>query len=191
MKLFAQSKIGMTLIEILIVVSLISMVSLSLFTFLSQGLQVWKKSQEFRVEQDVALFFDRLTDDVRNLLLYSVLPITGNESEISFSGIVHSGDLQEEQIGVINYRFDFDKNVVWRRQADYGESLRKEFSAEREVLSGVKKVRFTYVYLTDIDVVKSRSMYDNLPHSIEVEVVLADKYGERVIKKIIDLPIMI
>ena len=53
LKKFYASKRGMTLIEILLVISLISMVSLGIYNALSNGIAIFQRHRQVVIEEDI------------------------------------------------------------------------------------------------------------------------------------------
>ena len=70
---------GLTLIEILLVLSLVSIISIALYKALRNGLQVWERSRYLVVEEDIAIFFDKITQDIKNSYFIQRLDLKGRK----------------------------------------------------------------------------------------------------------------
>ena len=196
---FIKHKAGMTLMEVLIVVSIVAVVSLSLFNAFSNGLKVWRLSQQLVLEEDVAIFLDRLSQDLRNSFLYSKIYFEGDHydfafptrvvTRIDFNKTPDNPDDIEDQMGRVEYIFEPSRKLLVRRQANYSQALMKTFSDPRIMLEGVDRVEFKYIYLTEEKEIVSEQMLEILPASIKVEVDFSDQFGQRSIEKYIDLPL--
>jgi len=189
---------GMTFIEILIVASLISLISMALYNVLSNGIRVWERSRRMVIEEDVAIFFDKLSQDLRNTFYHSKIPFDGNEFRFSFPTMVrtpanagrgHSGGEDIHQIGRVEYYYDTIEDKIYKRQANYGQAINERFGQPRLLLSSVEKFRFRYVYLTEDEEVMSDEVLEFLPSSIELEIEFFDDKGKRTMRKLIDVPI--
>lgn len=183
----------MTLIEILIVVSLISMLSLALYNAFSNGIRVWDKSQRLVVEEDIAIFFDKLSRDLRNTYSYSKINFVGADHRFTFPSRVltlrglQSGHDYIEQLGSVEYFYDFNEDAIFRRQANYGQSLSDQFDRPQLLVSSVDHLKFRYFYLTDDGEIFSLDALEGLPIGIEIEVQFSDNQGQRIVRKFIDI----
>lgn len=187
---------GMTLVEILIVVSILGMLSLALFNALSVGLRVWKKAQEVHAEEDIVILFDKLTADLHNVYLYSKIHFEGGFHSFAFPALVrvqvedqNKEPAWDEQMGKIEYSYDGSRHAILRRQADYGQALKGTYDEPRVLMSGVKALRFHYLYSTDEGEKWSDVILEGVIAGVDVEVVFEEAFKERVIRKSINIPL--
>ena len=190
---------GFTLVEILLVVSMVAMISISLYTAFSNGFKLWARGQHFVMEEDIAIFFDKIGEDLRNSFQYSLIAFKGRERSISFPTVVYAAMNSKEtksghyihQIGRVEYHFDPIKNQLFRRQADYGQALKDEFPPERTLLNNVMDVEFNYFYAgADADArMEKTTVMDELPNMVKVKIRYNDDRGRaREFYKIIAIP---
>ena len=191
------NRLGMTLIEILIVVSLISGISIVLYGSLSNGLKVWEKSQETIVEEDVVVFLDKLAVDLRNIMPVSNINMIGNQIGLSIPAIVWiiadaNSDFIEgeyiQQIGLVNYVFDSSNHKIIRREADYGSALSGEFLIERSIVSNVINLTFEYYYYTDQGEMISDVILDVIPAGVKVHIEIEAQGQTKFINRYIEIP---
>lgn len=189
---------GMTLIEILIVVSLISVTSLALYHALANGLRVWDYSDKLVVEEDIALFVEKLSSDLRNTLYFSKIPFEGDRQSYSFPTIIKLREpkdnfskraLVSEQIGRVFYSYDVSKKAILRRQASYGQALNNEYDAPQTLVGRVESLAFEYIYLTEKEEVISESVLQTVPSALVVEVTFFDQKQKKTFKRTIDVPL--
>jgi len=189
----------MTFIEITITVSLIAIVSLALYKSFSSGLRIWQKSRELVIEEDIAIFFDKFAQDLRNIYVNSTQYFTGDNSRVSFPAFVwmmemnSRGDTNEykEQMGQVEYFLDYSDNELIRRSANYAQAHMDTFGAQRVLVTGVERISFTYYYLTDDGEIFSEQVLETIPAGIEVDITFKDNKGERNIKRYFSIPIKI
>ncbi len=192
------NKRGMTLMEILIVVSLMSMLSLAIYKSLTNGLRVWERSNQMVVEEDILVFFDKMARDVKNAYRHSLVLFEGGMMTFAFPSVVsilpdvQSGlpeDVFVEQLGKVEYYYDTLHKTINRRQAGYGQALQRQFSPPRIMAQSVDRVRFLYYYLADQNELVSEKVLDTMPNGVEVIVKFSDAKGTRELKKYISIPI--
>lgn len=188
----------MTLMEILIVVSLIGMVSIAIYTSLSLGAKVWKRSQSALIEQDLALFFDRITRDLHRTFYFASLPPEGGMHHFSFPSVVEViPDKQRkdmptgytDEIGKVEYRYDSFRKTIIRKQARYASAVNGQFDTTRVLAGPVESFQIRYIYLVESGEETSDTVLQTMPASIEIRVEFSDSYGRREITKFVDIPL--
>ncbi|KKS44751.1 MAG: hypothetical protein UV05_C0001G0011 [candidate division CPR1 bacterium GW2011_GWA2_42_17] len=184
--------------EVLLVVSLISIINIALYNALVNGLRIWERSQRLVVEQDLAVFFDKIAQDLRNSFLYSRIKFNGNDHRFSFPTRVHiladpksdsPIDQYISQLGRVEYYFDTIEKKIYRHQANYGQALSEEFSRPTALVNAVETVEFQYIYLTDNEEIVSREVLDIPPSGVDIEVHFSDSGVQKSVRKLIAVPI--
>ena len=180
-----------TLIEMLLVVSILAMMSLALFHALSSGLNIWERSRKFVVEGDIAIFLDKIGQDLRNSFPYSKMPFVGKGTLLRFPTRIRTFRAQDEEIlermGVVEYYFDSGKKSLIRRQFSYGQALRGDPGKERLLLSSVS-VHFAYYFLEGNEAVLKKEIDTAMPRAVAIEVEFLDGREKRSWRKLINLP---
>ena len=188
----------MTFVEVLIVISLIAIISLSLYNALSNGLRVWKKTRELVIEEDIAVFFEKLTKDLRNSYPYSQIPFEATENKFAFPTIVktiadEAADLPKgelvEQVVRVQYVYDYNNDTITKSVANYSQALQGTYGSEMVLVRAISKLTFRYIYLTKDGEIKSTEASNVFPSSLEVEVEFFDKGKLKKLRKLIDIPI--
>jgi prepilin-type N-terminal cleavage/methylation domain-containing protein len=191
---------GFTFIEMLLVSALIASLSLAVFLCLSSGLKLWHRTQQALVQEDVAIFFDKFSADLRNAFGFSTLGIEGREYSFAFPTIVwmradrggvRGAEQFVDQFGRVRYTFDPAEGVLSRQQANYSQGIRKAWAddAPQALLRGATEVRFKYYYSGRKDDNFSSEAKDNLPSGVEVETRFRDGEGERTFRRFFPVPL--
>jgi len=187
---------GMTLMEILVVVTLLSGVTLLVYKAFTNGLQVWQKSRELVIEEDIAVFFEQFSRDIYNTVSISTMAFEGESERCSFPIVIpltalsHHGLPENEnvdQIGKIEYYVDHIQHTLNRRTADYGQALQKEFNRPRVLVTSIEGIRFSYYYFTDDGEVLSEKVLDVPPSGVEVKIDFYDRKGRRSMERYFDI----
>ena len=188
---------GFTFIEIMLVTLIFATLSVAIFTCLSNGIKLWERGRKLMVEEDVAIFFDRFSSDLRNTFNYSKLSFTGAENNLEFPTVVwtaadrvsvraHEGLV--DQLGEVRYEFDPEHGTLVRRQANYSQALQEDWGVDEIVLPAVKGVRFHYFYTASKDPQLNVETGDGIPAGVEVELVIPSGKEEKVFKRYIAVP---
>ena len=192
-----HNKRAMTLIEVLIAVSLVTLISIAIYNSLSNGVKIWQRSQRLVIEEDINIFFDKLSQDIRNSFPYSKIKFEGNETSLSFPTMVHtladariglSPNEYVEQIGKVEYYFDLTDRGLYRRQANYSQAIYETYQPAIKIIPAIENIKFSYFYQTDKGEEISREALATLPAGIEVKIEFSDKQGRRTMSKFIHVP---
>jgi prepilin-type N-terminal cleavage/methylation domain-containing protein len=188
---------GFTFIEIMMVTALFATLSLAIFTCLSNGIKLWERGRQLMSEEDVAIFFDRFSSDLRNTFNYSRISFTGDEYTLAFPTVVwtpadrvsvRAPEGLVDQIGKVRYAYDPEHGTVVRRQSNYSQALADEGGVDEIVVPAVKALRFYYFYTASRDPNMSVDEGAAIPAGVEVELVVPSGKGEKVFKRYIAVP---
>jgi len=190
-----------TLFELLLVVSLLSITGLAIYNAISNGLRVWEYSQRFSAEEDVAIFFERLTEDLRNTYSYSLIPFDGKPDKLVIPTVIRApidtGKKKDrgntdmaEQMGAAQYFLQSGKKTIFRRQGVYGQALKQKFSEGRALAAPVARLQFSYIFYDKGKQKIEKTSKGKIPASVMVDVEFVEVTGQpRRIKRIIHIPI--
>lgn len=189
---------GFTLIEMLLVVSLLSVTGLAVYQSIANGMKIWERSRKFVVDEDISISIDKMSRDLRNALNYSLIPFKGEEIRIVFptmvrtaadkEATVNSGDI--DQVGRVEYSFDKMKSGLFRRQANYSQAVEGEFGPRRVLAGPLHSVNFFYYYDTGEETEIKRETEGVMPSALKIEIEFLEDTGKmRKIERLISIPI--
>lgn len=182
---------GFSLMEILVVVSLIAGLGLASFMCLSNGLKLWQRSQDIITEEDCLVFFDQFTQDVRNAFQTTQLQFDANEFSINFPTLVfmdfdrrsmHASQQDGWQIGKVLYIFDIENKAIIRKQAHYGQALKNIWGSEKKVLSNVQHMSLLYFYPQQKQGLFSLKQGE-IPQFVEIKIVTGQQKQKKATKE--------
>ncbi len=187
-----------TLIEMLIVASLLSVTGLAVYNAIANGLRVWEYSRRYSAEEDVAIFFEKISGDLHNTYAYSLIEFEGKADKIFIPTIVRMpADLKTpdknhiiQQMGAVEYFFQKGKKTIYRRQSNYSQALKtkKKFQAQ-SLATSVEGLRFIYFFFEDGKIKPKKAVSKQIPVSVLVEVDFAEVGGNiRHLQRIINIP---
>jgi len=144
-----------TLTEVLLVSCMFAVISLAVFNAFSNGFKLWARGQHVMVEGDMAIFLDRIAEDLRQTVIITGIPFKGDSTQLSFPAIIigptdangsRSAEGTGDQIGAIQYTFDPDQKKIFRRQATYGQALKEQWSDPVEEANLVEDISMRYYF---------------------------------------------
>ena len=194
---YSKNKKAMTMVEALLVVALFSTLSIAVFQTFSNGLKIWNYGTASFKEEDVLVFLDKLSNDLRNSLLFSTIPFKGDSKSIECVSLVmlksdpksSEQRLHARQIGKVKYFFDKNKRKIFRAQANYGQALKGVYQDPRALVDGVESLTFRYLYKQGEELLVASQAKNILPAMIEVSVRYQTDNDVRKMVKRIDIPI--
>jgi hypothetical protein len=174
-----NSRLAFTLTEILLVSVLFAVISLAVFNSFSNGFKLWARGQHLIVEGDIAIFLDKIDEDLRQVVLIREIPFIGTSAQLSFPAIIWAATDQngsrahEEaggQIGAVEYTFDPAEKKIFRRQATYGQALKSQWSSSVEVASLIENITLRYYFKADRGLVVRTQTDQGIPMGIMIDV---------------------
>ena len=174
---------GHTLMELLIVSAIIALVSLAIYSCFNNGLRLWQRLKQPMVEEDTALFFEKLWLDLENILPCSEISFEGKEQSMSFPGTV----------GRISYYWDKEKQGLNRREQNYSQLFQGELGLAKKLANNITDFCISYLFHnTEKEEWLWKNSWteaENLPLAVRVEVGLKDGSLPYKLSKTISIPI--
>ena len=188
-----------TLVEVLVVSSLIAISSIAIFRSFGNGLKLWARAERLNREAEVAIFLDKMSEDLRSTVIVSGLGFKGSTMQVSFPAIILTkADLKSsraseglvDQIGAVQYRFDSASHTIFRRQVNYAQAIKARWAQEEfSVASGVTDLKLQYEATSDKGKMLKSEINEGIPSGVMVEVDFSDDSGEHHLKRY--LPIVV
>ncbi len=121
---------GFSLVEMLVCVSIISVIAIGLMSVFFAGVRIWKRASggDFS-SMSAALEAERISSELRQCLSLQAAGCSGKKDEFSFSFISPGG-----RVVRVNYKFDTEENRLKRSETDMASILAEdEETSERYV----------------------------------------------------------
>jgi len=188
-----------TLIEILLVSSLVAILAIAIFRSFGNGLKLWGRAERLNKEAEVAIFLDKMAEDLRSATLISGLRFDGTAMRFSFPAIVKTkADVKSsrasegiiDQIGAVQYRFDSASHKIFRRQANYAQAIKHGWSLEETtVAEGVEELSLYYEVASDKGFLFKSEVKDAIPLGVRVDIQFTDDNGPHQLKRFLPIPV--
>lgn len=143
-----------TLMELLVAVSIFSVIILCLYAVFSGGIRVWRRQEEgFRYAHTTRLALDKMAKELRNVINYSIpeeeeglgnenLQFTGDGNRLSFMALIGA------DIAKVSYFFENNEsgdNVLKRISVLQKEGFSEEAQKEEILVRYLSEALFEYV----------------------------------------------
>lgn len=141
-------QVGFTLMELLLAITLFSVIAVAIYSSLAAGIKVQKKSSYLNAEyNDFRLAFYRIALDLRNAVHINDIYLVEESRRLYFYSIQPSlGGAGE--IFKITYTWESEKDylILSRLKEKYADSLRDAHEKGDKILSKIAKIDFDYGY---------------------------------------------
>ena len=171
-----QSSInGFTLIELLLVTVILSIVGLAVYSAFSSGVRVWRRIVKNIPQEDISIFFERISRDLRNSFQYAGVEFYGAKEKIGFPTLVISQkpEVPKHEFGYVTYSLDSSHDSINRTQADYSQLYRDVVPQARTLVDNIEHLTFQYYsYDSDEEKYYWKSVWEekeNLPVAVKIE----------------------
>ncbi len=174
----ANSKNSFTLIELLLVVVLLSVVSLAMYAVFNNGIKIWQRINKRLPQEDVSIFFDKFSRDLKNSFKFSAIRFSGSVTSLEFATVINSPRLQKTTVGRVTYSYDPQAEVLNRQQDDYSQvSGGSGEGSLIQSLNNIKSVKFQYCIFdenTKEYLWREEWTKDDIPLAVKIELEIAD-----------------
>jgi prepilin-type N-terminal cleavage/methylation domain-containing protein len=168
-----------TLTEVLLVSAMFAVISLAVFNAFSNGFKLWARGQHVMAEGDMAIFLDRIGEDLRQTVIISGIPFKGDSTQLAFPAIIlgptdgngsRGPEGTGDQIGAIGYVFNPAEKAIYRTQANYGQALKTQWSGPVEVASLIEDISMRYYFKGDSSLDVKSQTDEGVPMGIMIDV---------------------
>jgi len=168
---------GFTLIELVVSLTIFSVISLSIYSSFAGGISVWRKAQEFSsVYQTARLLLDDIAMELKNAVKVSGTEFNGGPRRLSFitlrQGSHGASARRDTQIAKVTFEVLRDPSAsgyaLFRRQAS---NLKVRGEAEL-IVGSLSSLDFQYTYINSVGELqpwaKVWKMSDELPLGVKI-----------------------
>jgi len=140
---------GFTFIELLIALTIFSIIASGIYCTLNGALAIWQRGNSvIRDNQKIRLFFNTISQDMRNAVPYSGTEYEWADDKIVFTTIMTSFADKHMlgKLAKVAYYFDEGKGTLVKGYAALEEELDEKYIEEKVLLDNLKSFTFEYCY---------------------------------------------
>jgi prepilin-type N-terminal cleavage/methylation domain-containing protein len=146
MRFIRKNKTGFSLVELLVVTAMLGIVSLAIYSTFNNGFKVWKKINQPLAEEDLGIFFDKLSRDLSNCLKSSSIAFTGDQNNLGIPTLVDSTRLKINSLGLVAYLYDQPSGLLYRQPKDFSQLYSRQEDNPVAMLKNIGFFKFEYYY---------------------------------------------
>lgn len=142
---------GFSLLELLLVLTLVPVVSFTAYSNLSSGIKLWNSLNRPIIEEELQLFQNKASRDFLSAICFSTIPFQGDAETTSFVSIIKApAELGGERgIGQVTYGYDASLRAIVREEKDYSQFSNDKPGRKLPVLDGVNSCSLSYLVYDD------------------------------------------
>ncbi len=192
---------GFTLIELLIVIAIFGIISVSIMSVFSKGLDIYNRVKDYGRQQiEAVLFFERIERDIRGMFYFSNIGFSGDDKNMSFPGLVRMGKTENVRVtvGRIFYYFDEKTGYLIKAEQTYPFAVSKVNTVTRKIKL-LRAEQLAFKYLCYNKQINSEEKYewkdewdskDGMPKAVMITIRFNSAGREYVWSKIVLIPVV-
>lgn len=167
-KIFFKSCAGYTLIEILLVVSLVMVTCIALSSATIQGVKLFARIGMNGQDRQAGILMDQISRDLRSMTDYSGIPFRYENDQMVFARTSFPKTISDMGLSEISYIFDNELGVVIRKERMMATTEKEEVIASRKMVN----------FLQDYDLKVEGDQYRN-PRVVTLTLSYSGYFGIR------------
>jgi len=149
-----KTKHAFTFVELLVVVSLFSILSLTVYATFASGMRMWSRIQDTSlIQRKVSLGLEKFSLELRQALDFSKIGFTGKSNEISFPFLADSVIQDGPSNGVVTVKeilritYFLEQKTLFRKLDTFKDILEEKEQAKiKTLLSDIEDLKFSFAY---------------------------------------------
>jgi prepilin-type N-terminal cleavage/methylation domain-containing protein len=178
---------GFTFLEMLIALTIFSLIATSLYGALHGGIKLWtEENLQIAENQNLRVFFDTFTHDLRNAVPFSKIEPEFLEDKLVFPAFVRvvEADKTHMEIAKVRYTLDSQKKALTRSQAAVKEGFNIDDLKAVRLLDHLERLTFSYTeglskVTGEYEWKDALDASDGWPRAVKIQAVWKNKNGEQ------------
>lgn len=144
-----SSKMGFSLMELLMVLTLAPIVFFSIYSNFSAGVRIWSTVVRQTPQEDLNIFYYKVKRDLENMVRCASVPFSGDKEEIDFASSIEARPELGGHHGIGQVRFFYDPaaKTINREVKDYSQLYRDTAGQLSVLLRDVSSFELSYLSL--------------------------------------------
>lgn len=148
-----MKRTGFTLIELIISITIFTIVIITVYSVFYMGIKTWRRGQERGSLQKVRLAFLKIEKELKESFFFSNRPFRGTSTEMVFPLSISLSDEDKETVYIITYSVIEDGYTglsgLTRKEKPYIQDTEKGEQKTKKLLSSKKSIKFEYAHESD------------------------------------------
>ncbi len=137
---------GFTLMELLLVTAFLAVVSLAIYATFNNGIKIWQKINVQVAQEDLDIFLEEFTVDLRNTFKFTPFIFTGEKEKVEFTTLVNSPKMHKYTVGKVSYFYDSESKIITRSAWDFSQIYEGRSSEVKVLVKNVESLKLQYYF---------------------------------------------
>ncbi len=139
---------GFTLIELTLVAALLSAIGVALYASFSTGISAWQKINAGLTIEDINIFLDKISSELRNSFQFKGILLKGESGAIRFPILFYGRDKKgvQKEIGEVHYEFNQKLQGIYRTYRSYSEVYQEKNTFAERIAGPIQSFELQYYY---------------------------------------------
>lgn len=176
---------GITLIELLVAITIFSVVGVAVGSIFASGIKVWRRAEGLNIRQRKALLgLEKVAQELRSSLDFPDIGFSGEKDWLSFPLLV------DQDIAKVTYVFDSQQGVIFREENAFRDILDEKEGERKGFLPSVSGLSLSYWFFDgDEEEYRWRDSWseeEGIPLAIKIELM----HGDETFTETVSIPIL-
>ena len=185
-----------TFIELLVAITIFSIIAVSIYSTLNAGIRVWLKGNSIiRDNQALRVFFDSISSDLRNLTAYSGIRGEWGQGSVTFPAAINVayGNTMRAELAKVTYALDDSNGGLTRICVTGKEGFDSQYAEGQADFGVLRNLSFEYGYKSattegECEWRDNWGKADRIPRLVKIKVGLQGRAESNLFEKIVVIP---
>lgn len=166
-----------SLLELILVSSLIPILSLAIYSTFSSGLKIYQKINNNLPLEEINIFLNNFYKDIKNTFYFKDIIFQGDKEKIELASLVYNPYFKTKTIGKIIYLYEPNRKRLIRKELIYGQDDLDK-ATNLKILDNISNLSFKYYYYLEEKkdyFWMDDTFYGKIPLAVRIEFIFNDK----------------
>jgi prepilin-type N-terminal cleavage/methylation domain-containing protein len=144
---------GFSLLELLLVTALLPVISFAVFANFSSGMRIWKALVQESPQEDISIFYQKVSVDFMNALKYTDIPFTGDKDRVTLATRIDADPKLggDRGIGRVSFFYDPRERAIFKEEEDISRIYKETAPQKVLMIKGVASFEVNYFFFHSQD----------------------------------------
>ena len=128
------------------VTAFLAVVSLAIYATFNNGIKIWQKINVQVAQEDLDIFLEEFTVDLRNTFKFTPFIFTGESEKVEFTTLVNSPKMHKYTVGKVSYFYDSESKIITRSAWDFSQIYEGRSSEVKVLVKNVESLKLQYYF---------------------------------------------
>ena len=150
---FYKTTRGFSLLELLLVTALLPLISFAIFANFSSGVRLWKTLNQESPQEDIRIFYQKVSQDFMNALNYTDISFTGDKDRVTLATRIDADPKLggDRGIGRVSFYYDARERAIFKDEENMSQIYKEAPPRKVLLIKGVGSFEVNYFFVHSMD----------------------------------------